>query len=574
MIAANESIVVGKASPHCLPPPRGRSLDETQGRAPSEFQHLCAKAVAVRQALPKFIYFYLCAIYLTMALLVWWVPACDFDTMTSYLARIHLERIGPLRETATLEIQYLFPKFFDYLHAPFLDWGWFTTLPNFALFTAVLVAAVWKLPTEMAGRFILGLAISAPILTAAMSAKNDITLALLGVLCWFWIYHARPSSPWYLAVVMLLAAALIGTKWHGLVLAPVFAAMAGIEVVRRRALTRFSIIVLMACFPLAWYASSASVYLENLQYEGALCPTPDYLVVHPSVAKNLWAFASNTVLETFELPFYWVDAQLGGRIWPVLNKVVCNSKAWNYVALPNSHVHVFGLPLLIVFGAALVAVFKRGTPWSIRCAGAVAAGYGAIVLVLFPYSTWINRYFLPTYVFGLLAFVYLVQSVRLRGALRWGFFAYLIFVSLYTMIFNQHMRLVHARLYAAEANTVMETSSIFADGWDRDALYFHLWSGHLAPYRIFREQVRSHHRLLIVNHLKGNNVPFIYPFVRGRTGANTRIINLRRGQSIPEDATNEFDFVLTYGGEFTQSGFAALFASREIALYENTVKKH
>jgi hypothetical protein len=49
---------------------------------------------------------------------------------------------------------------------------------------------------------------------------------------------------------------------------------------------------------------------------------------------------------------------------------------------------------------------------------------------------------------------------------------------------------------------------------------------------------------------------------------------LRRGQSIPEDATNEFDFVLTYGGEFTQSGFASLFASREIALYENTVKKH
>ncbi len=69
------------------------------------------------------------------------------------------------------------------------------------------------------------------------------------------------------------------------------------------------------------------------------------------------------------------------------------------------------------------------------------------------------------------------------------------------------------------------------------------------------------------------NGPFIYPFVRGRTGANTRIVDLRRGQSIPDDANREFDFVLTYGGEFPQTGFASLYKSNDIALYENTVRK-
>jgi hypothetical protein len=547
---------------------------EPRGWLGAEFRRLCDNAAAVRQAMPRFIFVYLCGVYLVLALLVWWVPACDFDSMTSYLARIQLERIGPLRETGTLEIQYLFPKFFDYLHAPFLDWGWFTTLPNFALFTAMLVAAVWRLPTAVAVRFILGLAICSPVLVTVTAAKNDITLALLGMLCWFWIYYARTDRPWYLAVAMLLVSALAGTKWHGLVLAPMLAALAGIQVLRARALSRAAMLTLLLALPLAWYVSSASVYVENLRCEGTICPRPDFLTEQVSIRRNLWAFGTNNLLETFEIPFYCADTFLHGEIWKVLKWATKNGKAWNYAVMPNTHVTVYGFPLLAVIAASLAALVLRNVPRSVRACGLLSVAYCAVLLCCFRYSTWYGRYFLPTYVFGLIPFAFLARQFVLSGPWRWTFYAYLIFVSAQSTLLNQEKRLLPFTLYMAEADQFASYKTIFADRFDRDALYFHVWTGHLKPYQILRDRMSSRHRLLIVNYLEGNNVPFLYPYIRGREGYNTRIVNLRRGQAIPEDAQRDFDFVLAFAGEFRQAGFAELCRIPEIAVYENTAIRH
>jgi hypothetical protein len=81
--------------------------------------------------------------------------------------------------------------------------------------------------------------------------------------------------------------------------------------------------------------------------------------------------------------------------------------------------------------------------------------------------------------------------------------------------------------------------------------------------------MRPHHRLLIVNYLTGNNPPFIYPFIRGRSGDGTQIVNLRRGQSIPEESRRKFDFVISFGGEFDQPGFERLAQHPDIKVYEN-----
>jgi hypothetical protein len=513
------------------------------------------------------IFYYLCAIYLLLALLVWWVPACDFDTMTSYLTRIPLERIGPLREVGTLELQYLFPKFFDYLHAPLLDWGWFTTLPNFALFTAVVIAVIWRFPTAMAVRFILGLAICSPVLATVTSAKNDVTLGLIGLLCWFWIYYADVERPWYLPVAMLLAAALVGTKWHGLVLAPAFGFMAGIRVVRERALRWAPILLSITALPFAWYVSSADVYLENLQHEGAICPPPDFLKQPVRVGRNVWSFGTNQVLETFEIPFYCADAYLHTKMWPLLKRVTKGGKAWNYTVMPNSQLAVFGLPLLLTLAASLAALCIRRVPSHVRACALLSVYYCAVLLTCFDYSTWINRYFLPTYLFGLVAAAFLTQRIALRGICKPAFYAYLIFVSLQSALLNAEKRVFSFNMYIADADRFESYATIFAHKFDRDALYFHIWTGYLPPYRIWQERVHSHNRVLIVNTKTGNDVPFLYPFVRGRSGYNTRVVNLRRGQAIPSEL-QEFDFILAFPGDFSPPGFTALFQHPEIVLYE------
>ena len=539
----------------------------TGGWLAEEWRQLSENAAAVRRALPKFVFYYLCAIYAILALLVWWVPPCDFDTMTSYLARIQLERIGPLRETGTLELQYIFPKFFDYLHAPLLDWGWFITLPNFALFTATLVVVVRHLPPAVSARFISGLAIAAPVIAAVTSAKNDVTLGLIGLLCWFWIYYSRPEKPWYLPGVLLLAAMLVGTKWHGLALAPMLGGLAVVRAWRERAFGWPAFLLLLVALPLAWRVSSADVYLENLQHEGSICPTPDFLNYKVGIRRNLWVFGVNNVLETFEVPFYCSDAYLHTKMWPRLQRWTKTGKAWNYLILPNADLSVFGLPMLLVIAGAAAALLMRQLPTPVRACALVSLVYCAVLLLCLNYTAWINRYFLPTYLFGLIPSAYLAQRVTLKGLWKWAFYSYLMFVSAHATFFHQQKRLVPFDMYVANDGVFNHYKSIFADKFDRDALYFHLATGHLQPYQLCRERMKSHHNLLVVNSFKDNNVPFLYPFIRGRTGYNTRIVNLWNGQTVPGDL-RKFDFVMSFGETLDPQGFEPLFRDKNISLYE------
>jgi hypothetical protein len=67
--------------------------------------------------------------------------------------------------------------------------------------------------------------------------------------------------------------------------------------------------------------------------------------------------------------------------------------------------------------------------------------------------------------------------------------------------------------------------------------------------------------------MSGGHVPFIYPFIRGRSGNNTRIVNTKRGQSIPSDL-EKYDFVVAFPGEFAQPGFKLWLEAMDIKIYE------
>ncbi len=173
-----------------------------------------APTAATWSSLPGPIRIYLGCYFFILFLCVFWVPGNDYDTLTSYITRIKLEEFGDLHQTATLELQYLFPKFFDYLHKPLLELGYFTTLPSFVLFFAGCL--VLFLPLTHRERLVCAVFIMAcpPVLVATTSFKNDLPLACFGLLAWYAIFIRSRSSS-YLPFALLALAALAGTKWHG-----------------------------------------------------------------------------------------------------------------------------------------------------------------------------------------------------------------------------------------------------------------------------------------------------------------------------------------------------------------------
>ncbi|HVX10308.1 MAG TPA: hypothetical protein VHC22_03965 [Pirellulales bacterium] len=533
-------------------------------------QGMLAKVRAVRQLIPGWLCVYLCAVYIVLGLLVWWMPADDYDSMVYYLARIRLERIGPLRETATLEVEYLFPKFFDYLHTPLLDWGWFTTLPNFALFSATVVAIVWWLPSRMAVRIVLGLAACSPVLLNITSAKNDVTVALLAFLGWLWIFYANPKAAWYPAGGLLLAAMIVGTKWHGLLLAPLLLVLLGIEVVKARNFRPATWALVLGSLPLAWFVSSADVYLQNRLIDGAFCPVPQCMHQEIDVRRNIVAFASNSLLETLEVPFYVADTRLHGKLWQWLMRVTLGSKCWTYAIMPTTHICVYGVTILIVIASAGIAACAPRTPWPVRAAALLSIVYCAAMLSRFYYCDLVNRYFLTTYIVGLVPCSYLAQFVPRTRALRWAFYAYLVFVSLQSVLLNQEKRLLPFTRYVAFEDRFERLAPLYHNLFDREALQFHLWEGHLFPYRVLRQFVREEERLLIVNcHTNGVDGPFLYPFLEGRTGKNTRIVNLRFGQTVPRDAAQQFDYMLVFKGRRGDADFVPLYEDPEVSIYQS-----
>jgi hypothetical protein len=498
---------------------------------------------------------YLAAAYALMLLLAFWVPGNDFDSMTSYITRIKLEQLGPLRETATLEVQYIFPKSFDYLHAPFLRWGYFTVFPSFALFHVLLaiLALGFRPRIALAALYLVG--ICQPILVGATALKNDLALGVFALVAW-WLIFYLPKSPFYMAACGLALATLVGTKWHGFLLAGPLGLCWLWQLGFGRKCSWAGLWVLACSLPVLWVVGSGNVYVDNLRHEGSLFPRPDFAQVWPpNFPTNLYRFAVTTALETFEVPIALADRKLRGTIWPHLQALTGGSKAWDYALLPSPLLSVFGVSILVVIAACAVSIFRRRCPRPVRAGAVIALVYLALSLAVLRHLSSQNRYFIPTYVLGVLPTAYVASELGIlrvllqRRLLRWALAAYLVVSVGHVLLFTAEKPLLSFWVYKARDRQYVRMESIFSRFWDREAFYLESWKGYRDTFDFVRSQILPSDGLLVVNRATGNDAPYLYPFIMHRSAANTRVVSDRFGYRLDPDYPDTFKYVLVYRGE-------------------------
>lgn len=514
-----------------------------------------ARLAAIRSHLSPAMLGYLAAAYALMLLPAFWVPGNDFDSMTSYVTRIKLEQLGPLRETATLEIQYTFPKFFDYLHAPFLRWGYFTVFPSFALFHVLLaiLALGFRPRIALAALYLVG--ICQPILVGATALKNDLALGVFALVAWRLIFYL-PKSPFYPAACGLALAALAGTKWHGFLLAAPLGLCWLWQLGVGRKGSWAGLWVLACSLPVLWVVGSGDVYVDNLRHEGSLFPRPDFAQEGPpNFPANLGRFAVTTALETFEVPIALADRKLRGTIWPHLQALTGGSKAWGYALLPSPLLSVYGISILVVIAACAVAIFRRTCPRPVRAGAAIALVYLVLSLAMLRHLSSQNRYFIPTYVLGVLPTAYVASELGIlrallrRRLLRWALAAYLVVTIGHVLLFTAEKPLLSLWVYTAREREYVRVESIFSRFWDREAFYLESGKGYRDTFDFARSRILPSDGLLVINRATGNDAPYLYPFLMHREAANTRVVSDRTGYRLDPDFPDTFKYVLVYRGE-------------------------
>jgi hypothetical protein len=494
----------------------------------------------VKEALGGLLFYLLLAIYLLNAIWMVWVPANDFDTMSSYLARIKLEEFGPLKETATLEIQYLFPKFFDYLHAPLLKLGYFITLPNFFLFTVVLLVLIRGFPARQAAWGILLLFFCPAILMTMTTAKNDISLGLLGFLAWYVISYWK-TSWFYVAASVALIAMLVGTKWHGVVLAGILSLYLAYALFSQKEGKLKKILIALPFTPLYVYFSSLTVYLANYRDYGSLMPRPAYLERHTDILLNFRNFAVSQVLDTIEAPLSIIQLLVKGSIGPLTYGF---GKVDRSILIGASDFTTCGILLLLVLLASGIVLFKKNSTTALRVAAFLCLFYCVLITCLFPYFTFVNRYYLAAYILGIAPAISLCRHWAPRQYSGWLFAFFLIFSS-YAVLTNGEKRLV--QLKAVENGDITRYKPMYTRLPDRDALYFNVWTGYQNIFDFMQSHITQNQSLLIINSAQGGDVPFLYPLIKDRLATNTQIINTHNHPNTPLN-TQSFnaDFILAY----------------------------
>ncbi|MBI1209623.1 MAG: hypothetical protein GC191_20360 [Azospirillum sp.] len=525
-------------------------------------------------SLPLYLRIYLGFLLVANFFIIFWVPVNDFDTMSTYLARIKLEEFGPLVDTATLPEMYIFPKFFDYLHAPFLWLGYFTYAPSAILFVVFVVLLIKETSPKVA-LIALFLCLTAdPVITAVTSAKNDMPLAVFGFIAWYLIARLE-NSKYYLSLCTSALCAVIGTKWHGAFMLVVLGPFLIYRLATSHRPSWASLVVFGLFLPLFFIASSAEVYFNNYVRDGSFFPRPEHFAYHATGMKNavfsVGAFLTSSVFDSFDWAFYALDRLSGGLLWSVVNVLTMNRKV-DFIIMPNSHIAGFGFPILIVIACSLIFVTRREEDPALRVGAGLALFWAASNFYYFTYSTWLNRYFIATFIFGLIPTATLISrmsfkiGLRLRALLA----AYLIGITGHVLLFDGEHRMVPVTLRDHSGNKSAVYSTIFHDFWDRDLLYYQIWTGYAEIHKYMRANVKLSDGLFFLNFEKGADAPFLYPLIKDRRPANTRIASVRFGGAWNPELCSEFRFVMTYLGAIDDPHYEMAYqypGRREITIY-------
>jgi hypothetical protein len=493
----------------------------------------------VKLELGSLLFYLLFTLYIVNALFMFWIPANDFDTMSSYLARIKLEEFGPLRETATLEIQYLFPKFFDYLHAPFLRLGYLTTLPNFFLFTLVLFTIVRGFPAKQAAWGLILLFFCPAILLTLSAAKNDISLGLLAFLAWYAISYLKDSA-FYAVISLSLIAMLIGTKWHGIVLAGFFMLYLGYQIAGQKQAGLKKLLIAVPFIPFYALFGSFDVYWANYTDFGSLMPRPSYLHRDVHLLTNISDLVVSLIIDTIEAPLHLIEYAVRGSISEFDYGF---GKASRSLLVAASDFTTCGVLLLVVVVASGIALITKRVVAPYRVAAAACLLYCAVITYIFPYNTFINRYYIPAYILGIIPLASFCKNIAPKSY-QWLLMIFFLVFSSYAVICNSEKRLLPMKITVD--GHIERLKPIYPDLLERDSLYFNLWKGYKLVFNFMQTHIKPYQSLVIVNFSQNGNAPFIYPLIKDRAAANTGIINTRYLKTNDTLKDIHADFVMTF----------------------------
>lgn len=516
----------------------------------SQSQEIVSK---LKQSTPLYFLYYI-VIYLLASylLFVFYIPGNDYDTMCSYIARIKLEDFGSLKQIATLEIQYLFPKFFDYLHAPLLKFGYFLTLPNFLLFLN-LIFVLLIISSPPVCFFIIILIFSCqPLLLGSTSLKNDMSLGIFALLGWYIIFYCR-NKIWFLTLSTLMVSALIGTKYHGFLLAFLLLIPLIYITYKEHLLTRTSLLLWVLFFPVFFWVSSAKIYIDNWLNYGSIMPRPDYLnPVDISIFTNIYKFVVVNLFQTFDIPAYLSDVYTHSSILAWEKQISLIAKEDLAILRPSPTLSAFGIIILIVIALDIFVIIRPKFSLATKTLALIAIVYLLVLLTQFSYSNWISRYFLPTYILSILPAAEALNQLPFKTwfSKLWVkrlLIIYAILVSLHCFLFTAEKNLLGLRVVDLNTGIASHYSSIWSKFTDRDALYFHSQDGYLEIYEYFRKNISLSDSLLIINNATGNDSPFIYPFIKNRQASNTSVLNTRYGGSY-ESLLGNYQYIMIYKG--------------------------
>jgi hypothetical protein len=508
-------------------------------------------------------------------LLCYWVPPNDYDSLANHIARIVIERFGPLNETATAQWQLIFPRFYDYLHAPLISLGYFLSFPTFGLFIAFLLAIVRIASTRTACTALLLIFSTQAVLVSISAWKNDLGLGLIAFFCWLAIYHLR-SPHVYAPVVILLLCALPGTKWHGFILAGALGILFLFELWRHRRFSPLAAVFIIILLPAYMVAASVGVYLENWLQRGSLFPISADLAPLRNEGfwtfiVNIWRLAAFSIIDVFELPLATINAFSENRIWKFIDHIFPGAKQYGLVVQPSSIVSVYGYVLLLLIVANIRALFTASIEPKFRAAAAVALLYGCAILYTVSYNNVLSRYLLPMLVLGILPAAEVVAQIKVPRALVGAAVAYMIYAGALSLFLHHERPLVNVPIRAPDGSSRYVVQSIWPKILDRDRLYFGMWRGYEEPFVIFRKEVHRSDSLLVINGAGQGNAPVMFPFLLERQPANTKIMNAQ-GSSLP--ALARTDFVLTFFKEFADPNYELVYQypTREVQLFRRLQK--
>jgi hypothetical protein len=390
--------------------------------------------------------------------------------------------------------------------------------------------------------------------------KNDISLAIVTFITFFLIFRIN-NATFYLPILVLGISIMMGIKWHGFITAFLLLIPGLFKLIKYRLINAKAVLSLTLITPIVYWFSSADVYLSNLLNEGSLTPRPDYLFQSTNIDffSNLWWFFYTNLILTFSIPIILFDNLFNTNLWgrinfaSIQNTIMLNFK--HQIFFPDSITTSFGIGIFVLLIVNFIVIINSRFSLYSKSSAMVSFFYTLILLFTLRYSTWSNRYFILSYIMSIIPaseFLYKrpLFSKNFNHVLKKTIIVYAILVSLHALLLNREKPLVSIKipvgLQGANAQKeFVEISSIWENFTDRDTLYFSSSLGYRKIYDFFRENIGRSDSLLFINKAQGGDAPYIYPFIKDREAANTRVINTRYGGSF-EDLLGKFDFIAIY----------------------------